>query len=131
MGWDDRIELVKWTAITLTTITATLGVFYFVIESTILLVGLSTIGLLTIILSCLFLGSWYTHKSIELGAKLAIEAQNNNDRWDSVKMKSLAQFGGEMLRLKGDNQQNVLPLLESNNDALDASFTIQGIGDDE
>lgn len=117
----------KWTAITLTILTIILSVLYFAIESTILLIGLSTVVLLTIILSSLFLGSWYTHRSIELGARLAIEAQNNNDKWDSIKMKSLAQFGGEMLRFKGDNQAGGQPLLNQGNDIFDNSFTITGV----
>lgn len=121
----------KWIAISLAGLTIILSVLYFTIGGTILLIGLSTLGLLTIILSCFFLGAWYTHKSIQLGAKLAIEAQNNNDRWDNVKMKSLAQFGGEMLKLKGQNTDNRYPLLELDNDASDASFTIQGVGDNE
>jgi hypothetical protein len=118
----------KWTAITLTILTAILAILYATIGGTILLIGLSTIGLLTVILSCFGLGIWYAHKSIQLGAKIATEAVNNNDRWDSVKMKSLAQFGGEIFKLKGDNQAaNGFPLLESNNDAFDASFTITGV----
>lgn len=118
----------KWTAITLTVLMIILSVLYFTVGGTILLIGLSTIGLLTIILSCFFLGTWYTHKSIQLGANLVIEAQNNNDKWDSIKMKSLAQFGGEMLRLKENNQINGdLPLLNQDDGMFDAPFTITGV----
>lgn len=121
----------KWIAITLTVLTIILTILYFAIGSEILAIGLGTIGMIAIMVSVFSLGIWYAHKSIQLGAKLAIEAQNNNDKWDAVKAKSLAQFGGEILKLKGQNTNNGYPLLESDNDTLDASFTIQGIDDNE
>lgn len=114
---------------TLTILTIIFGILYFTIGGTILLVGLSTIGLTTFILAIFGAGIWYAHHSIQLGAKIAIDATNNNDRWDSVKMQSLARFGGEIFKLKGENTTNGMPMLEQG-DMFDASFTIQGIGDE-
>lgn len=122
----------KWIALTLVTLTIILVILYFAIGGEILAIGLGIIGLIAIITSVFSLGIWYAHKSIQLGAKLVIEAQNNNDRWDSVKMESLAQFGGEVLKLRGQNNANY-PLLETgnNDDTVDVSFTIRGIDDNE
>ena len=105
-----------------------LSILYFAVGSTILAVGLGTVVLTVTVVSMFSLGVWYAHKSIRLGAELAIQAQNNNDQLDSVKMQSLDRFGGDVLKLKGQTggDNNGYPLLE---DTLDGSFTIQGIDD--
>lgn len=128
MEWEKHI--MKWIALTLTVLTIILAILYLAIGGTILAIGLGTIAMTTLILAVFSVGIWYAHRSIQLGANLAIEAQNNNDKWDSIKMQSLTKFGGDMLKLKGQNTDNGYPLLESGNDAFDASFTIQGIDED-
>jgi hypothetical protein len=74
-----------WITLTLTVSTVTLAILYFTIGGLALGIALGTIGLTTIIISMFSLGIWYAHKSIQLGAKLATEAQANNDRWNTVK----------------------------------------------
>ncbi len=118
----------KWIAITLTALTIILAILYLTIGGMVLAITLATIGLTAIMVSIFSLGIWYAHQSIRLGAKLVTEAQNNNDHWDTVKMQSLTQFGGEMLKLKGVD--NKYPSLESgSSDNFNAPFTIQGISD--
>jgi hypothetical protein len=119
---------VKWITGSLVGLTLILAILYATVGGTFLLIGLSTVGLTVLISGIFSVGIWYAHRSIQLGAKLAIEAQNNNDRWDTVKMQSLAQYGKEILKLKGDNQAtNGYPLLEQDNDTFDVDFTIQGV----
>lgn len=120
----------KWIVILLTALTTILAVLYLIIGGMGLAIALGTIGLTAIIMTVFSLGIWYAHKSIQLGAKLAIEAQNVNDQWDSVKMKSLSSFGSEIFKLAKSQGVDIgfPPMLES--DTIDASFTIQGIDED-
>lgn len=115
----------KWITSILTVLTIILTILYLTIGGTILLISLATIGLTTVVLTIFSLGIWYAHSSIQLGAKIATEAVNNNDRWDSAKMQSLAAFSKEIFKIKGEHTDNGYPLLEG--DTMDASFTIQGI----
>jgi hypothetical protein len=119
----------KLTIVGLSAATGISCALYLVFGGTALLVGVSTISLLTLTISCFTLGIWYSHKSIQLGAKIATEAVSNNDKWDTVKMQSLAQFGGEIFKLKGQGQgnENEYPLLE---DISDGQFMITGIDDE-
>jgi hypothetical protein len=131
MEWNREIINMKWIAISLTVLIIILAALWLAIGGSALAIALSILSAVTIALGVFSLGIWYAHQSIQLGAKLATEAQNNNDRWDSVKMQSLAHFGGEIFKLKGSNQAATgFPLLESSNDTFDASFTIAGIEDE-
>lgn len=116
----------KIVIISLSTSTGLLAVLWFAFGGPVLLIGLATISAVCLVISCFTLGIWYAHKSIQLGAQIANEAVNNNDKWDSVKMQSLAKFGGEMLRLKGGNEHsNGFPLLEES--STDFDLLISGI----
>lgn len=119
----------KWIAITFANLTIILAALYLVIGGPVLAIALATIGLIAIVIGMFSLGIWYAHKSIRLGAKLAIEAQNNNDHWDTVKMQSLAQFGSDMIKLKSLPEGSAQSALGIGHvqDAFDASFTITGI----
>jgi hypothetical protein len=121
----------KWIAITLGSLTAMLGILYVAIGGTVLGITLAIIGSTGIVMGMFSLGVWYAHKSIQLGADLAIQAQSNNDQWDTVKTKALADFGSQMIKLKNQNTNNGFPLLEQGNDTFDASFTISGIDEEE
>jgi hypothetical protein len=118
----------KWIAVTLGSLSAILGILYIAIGGTILGIVLAVIGSTGIVMGMFSLGVWYAHRSIQLGAKLAIEAQSSNDQWDTTKIQSLTNFGKEMLKLR-DNSSNGYPLLESG-EAFDTSFTISGIDEE-
>ena len=110
-----------------------LAALYFTIGGLALAILLGTVTLTALICGVFTLGIWYAHKSIQLGARLAIEAQNNNDRWDAEKMANLSRFGNEVLKLHRTQaaDSSFPPLLEmGNGETLDAAFTIQGIDEE-
>lgn len=120
----------KTAGIILSGLGVSLGVLYLTVGGPLLAIVLGAISLTLLIISVFGLGIWYAHKSISLGAKLAIDAQANNDKWDTVKMQSLAQFGGEMLKLKGgvtETTNGYPPLLESGQDFNDFNLVITGL----
>ena len=122
----------KWIAITLLTLTAILAILYLILGGYVLALALGTLALTVLIVAIFSLGIWYAHKSIQLGATLAIQAQAHNDRWDTAKTQALSRFGGDLLKLtKAQQPASWPPLLQAGNDSIDASFTIHGLGEGE
>lgn len=115
----------KYITISLAALSGIIAVLWLTIGGSALIIVLSVSSIMLVIISAFSLGIWFSHKSIQLGAKLAIEAQSNNDQWDTAKMNGLAKFGESMLKLKGGNNNNEYPLLEDS--SLDGQFMITGI----
>ncbi len=123
----------KWMVMAMAILAVALAILYSIVGGVVLAIMLGTTLATTIILAIFSIGIWYAHSSIRLGAQISSEAINNNDHWDAVKMQSLARFGGEMFKLKSQNQSadGGFPLLGSGDDTFDASFTIQGAEDED
>jgi hypothetical protein len=121
----------KWIAIVMAILAMALAILYSIVGGVVLAIMLGTTTVTTIILAIFSLGIWYAHTSIRLGARISSEAINNNDRWDSIKMQALAQYGSEIFKLKSQNADRGFPLLGSGDDTFDASFTIQGADDED
>lgn len=119
----------KTTGVILVGLGLSLGILYLTVGGSWLVIILGAVSLTLLIVSVFGLGVWYAHTSISLGAKLAIAAQSNNDKWDTVKMQSLARFGGEIFKLKGGavETNGYPPLLEGDNDF---KFLISGLDEE-
>ena len=113
----------KYIAISLASLAVILGGLYLTVDGEILLTGAIVMSIILAIIIAFSLGIWYAHKLIQLGANIAIEAQNNNDQWDTTKTEALAKFGNEILRLKGDSY----PALPEQSDTFNSNFIIEGL----
>jgi hypothetical protein len=58
-------------------------------------------------------GAWYTRSAMQMGADVALRAQETNDRWDerkTVAFGRLMQEGARIGRMAGGGQEDVIPL---------------------
>lgn len=112
-------------------LTVVIGGLYLAVGGTILLIVLAVLGITTFVISIFILGMWFQKNAIMTGVKIAMEATANNDKWDSVKMQSLARFGGDIFRLKQDNTtpQQKFGMLEPGKNIFDL-YPIQNLPDE-
>jgi hypothetical protein len=103
----------------LTFILATL----FYLGGYVLLAGLGAIALTSLLILAFAIGSSWTRKLINDGARIAIEATSRNDQHDAQKITALAGLTREAIKAKMDSL-NGYPALP---DIVDGSFTITGL----
>jgi uncharacterized membrane protein len=108
------------------------AIAYYVLSTTWLLIALIAVVTILILLGVFFAGVYVARDMMQRGADIVLKGQQINDQWDTAKMKGLADFGKEIIRVKTDSvaasqQLPALPPLT----AIDGSFTIAGLDEVE
>lgn len=106
-------------------LTVTFLTLYLTIGGILLAIITGTLVLFSLSLSLVGLGMYLNYQSVKLGFNMAIEAQNNNDRWDATKMQSLVKYADSLFKLNGHVKSEDTPLLSDGIE--DISFSIQGL----
>lgn len=116
--------------LTLSIVTATL----FYLGGYMLLIGLGAMALTALLVLAFAIGSSWTRKLINDGARIAIESTSKNDQYDAVKIQALANLTREAIKAKQEALPNnagypALPMGDTmpQFDTIDANFTITGL----
>lgn len=90
------------------------GLLVWLVGLTGLIIGISVIAVVLVVFGAFAAGSYWTKASMESGAKLAIESNNNNDANDAKKIDSLAGLLKEAIKAQGEYRKG-LPMLPQAN----------------
>jgi len=118
-------------------ITAVLGILWVAFGGVTLAIAFGAVVFLTAILLAFGLGSWWSSQLIERGAKIALQAQNSDDRRDTVQVRALAGLVKETLRARDTMPDNTpYPILPFRDNApeerpIEATFTVSGLDEED
>lgn len=121
----------KYLMIGLILVNLLMGLLWYAFGGLVLAVILVTLILVALLIATFALGSWWSSKLMERGARIALQAQTSDDRRDSLQINALTGLVKETLRIRS-NQNNGLsyPSLPFGEETVDASFTIAGLEDE-
>jgi hypothetical protein len=108
-----------------------ISLLWLMVGGTALAIGLGVFFLVVVIFAAFGVGSWWSGKLMERGARIALQAQTSDDRRDMVQMRAMSGLAKEMLRLRGEAQKKTgFPALAAGEDLVEGMFTVSGLEED-
>ena len=118
----------KQTSAILIFVSFILGVLWLAYGGLALAIALGMLVFLTCLLLAFGLGSWWSSQLMERGARIALQAQSNDDRRDMVQMRAMSGLVKEVLKVRNiavnDSQYPALPIGE---ETVEGTFTVSGL----
>ena len=141
----------KVLSVTIALVSLAVTLLWVAVGGVILTIAVGVLVLVIALLGAFGLGSWWSSRLLEQGARIALEAQLSDDRRDTIQVKALTGLMRDTLKARNGSPQTAqYPALtfgtqpESTNaqrpaDAqypldiqpIDASFTVSGLDDEE
>lgn len=101
-------DLIQALAIFIGTVVIAITIFVYLVGATAFIIGLSVIGLLIYGAGCAISGAWWTERTIQRGAGIAITSTSKNDEYDTRKMEALTGFAEAVVKGYAQTQNSVL-----------------------
>lgn len=101
-------DLIQALTIFIGTIAIAITIFVYLVGATALIIGLSVIGLLIYGAGCAVAGAWWTERSIQRGAAIAITSTSKNDEYDTRKMEALTGLAEAVVKGYATTQNSLL-----------------------
>ena len=122
----------KLTLAIIASLAVVVGLLWLTVGGTALAIGIGIFFLVSIIFVAFGLGSWWSGKLMERGARIALHAQTSDDQRDMVQMRAMSGLAKEMLRLRGEAQQETgFPSLPVGEELVEGTFTVSGLEEED
>ena len=101
-------DLIQALTIFIVVIAVVIAIFVWLIGSTALIIGLSIAGLFLYGAACAIAGAWWTERTIQRGAGIAITSTSKNDEYDTRKMEALTGLAEAVVKGYAQTQNSML-----------------------
>jgi Zn-dependent protease with chaperone function len=108
------------------------GALWLTLGGVALAIAIGVILFIVVIFLAFAFGSWWSSKLMTQGAKIALQAQQSDDRRDTVQINALSGLVKEVLKVRGlPAEANHYPALPANSDTVEAAFIVSGLEDED
>lgn len=101
-------DLIQASTIFIGTVAIAVTIFVFLIGWQAFIIGLSVIGLLVYGAGCAIGGAWWTERTIQRGAGIALTSTSKNDEYDTRKIEALTGLAEAVVKGYAQTQNSML-----------------------